>query len=170
MNHEWKRYLADTALSLKALEVRGTYTYADNYHLTLKFIGEVSKEKVEAIDEQLEEHFKDLSPFELSIGVMGVFPRKNRGIYWMGVQESKDLLDAFERVESAMEKIEIPRDERPYTAHITLLKQGRPNDMIIRNTLDLGPLIVDEIILYESINLNGKLEYIPIGHYPLGNK
>jgi len=66
----------------------GKFTEAENLHLTLKFLGEISDEKAEEVKKKLAEiKFKE---FEASLGEIGTFINKYNSILWIKLN-GKDL-------------------------------------------------------------------------------
>ncbi len=94
----------------------------DKIHLTLKFIGEVDEKKVRQISQSLnfiENYFK----FDCTISRFGFF--FNRGaakILWVGLSTDNTLYNVVDEINDLLEKVSIPRDERKFKSHITLLR------------------------------------------------
>lgn len=100
-----------------------------NVHLTLKFLGDVQEERLDAIvaatDSVCERHEK----FEAAATGFGAFPstRKAR-ILWAGVGEGSERLRTLaDDLEEALELLGFERERRPYTPHATVGRaRGRP--------------------------------------------
>jgi RNA 2',3'-cyclic 3'-phosphodiesterase len=95
-----------------------------NIHLTLKFIGDVSEETYANIEKALvETDFRDTSggPLGLKLEGCGKFgPRESISIFWIGLADNLRLKAIYEGIESALENVGIPRDERSFKPHITV--------------------------------------------------
>jgi len=57
----------------------------DNFHLTLKFLGEIDELQREAVIQSLSGLAKNFSPFNLTVGGFGAFPNTaNVRVLWLG--------------------------------------------------------------------------------------
>lgn len=93
----------------------GKKTELENLHLTLKFLGEIDKEKVEEVEKRLGKI--DLKKFETKIDDFGVFSEKFIRIIWLhlthcdNLQRNVDdkLKDLFEKEHRFMSHLTIAR-------------------------------------------------------------
>ena len=95
---------------------------ADNIHITLKFLGEVEKERVDQFSTCLAAI--SWTGFTLTLGRSGFFPLVNRPrVFWQGfsagIEEMRELLIL---VESCAVGIGVPKEQRSYTPHLTLAR------------------------------------------------
>ncbi|MFH1393465.1 MAG: RNA 2',3'-cyclic phosphodiesterase [Candidatus Micrarchaeota archaeon] len=96
----------------------------ENMHLTLKFIGETSEEKLEEIKEALRQI--SFSPFKCRINGVGVFPNEDYiRVVWAGV-ESPELDSLAKDVISAL--VRFGGDSR-FSAHLTLARVRKKIDV-----------------------------------------
>jgi 2'-5' RNA ligase len=97
-------------------------------HLTLKFLGNVPTGQVKQITAAIEESSQDIWPFHLEILDMGAFPSMRQPrVLWVGVQGEIDKLSRLhQNIDSALGSLGFPREERPFTPHLTLcrLREG----------------------------------------------
>lgn len=92
-----------------------------NWHLTLKFIGEVTPEKCQQIIQLVRNIRFAEDPFELSLSGFGKFGRRgNLNIFWAGILPSKPLNDIHERIENALAELGIKKENRFFSPHLTL--------------------------------------------------
>jgi 2'-5' RNA ligase len=116
-------------LSSRDLPVR--WTAPNALHLTLNFIGEVSTERAEL----LRMSFANLAPksgtIRLRTGKLGAFPDKKRPrILWIGLEGQTDRLHMLhDDVETMLERLGLPVEERALRPHLTL---GRARDSVDR--------------------------------------
>lgn len=68
-----KEQIVEVQSFLKSISKKGRWKYIDNFHLTLKFLGDIEYEKVEKIRQALEKNLKDFSRFSLKISSCGYF-------------------------------------------------------------------------------------------------
>jgi 2'-5' RNA ligase len=145
-----------------------------NLHLTLRFLGPVRREAVEAIERKLAAELAALRPFELEARGLGGFPSlAEPRVLWIGVREEPALVALQQAIEGWLAELGFPREERPYRPHITI---GR----VTGNPVDLGPLVfergsrgygtgrVSEVIVFESRTLSKGSEYHPLGRARIG--
>jgi 2'-5' RNA ligase len=105
------------------------WTRPEGIHLTLKFLGDVQADRLEAIAEALRAACLPHAPFSLSIGGMGVFPNPRRPrVLWIGVDEPAGVLIRLQRdVEQTVAPLGFPTERRRFSPHLTLgrVKRGR---------------------------------------------
>lgn len=117
---------------------RGSWKARDNFHLTLKFLGEVAPSDYPRVCQALEHvalmaYNRRFKTFQLSLGGLGVFglgKENAKGhipirVLWLGMASNPDcdlasLQLLHQWVEDAFFKVGFPRDFRPYAPHITL--------------------------------------------------
>ena len=89
----------------------------DSFHLTLKFLGEVSEQKIESIQNALHEiAFKE---FLLTFNHIGFFPDENYiRVVWVGVKESKEVIQLQKEIDTSL--VRLFTKERNFHPHITL--------------------------------------------------
>lgn len=145
----------------------------ENMHLTLRFIGEVSRDVAEDIDEMLAG--VSAPGFDLHLQGVGIFGQgtKTRAV-WVGVQPSDPLNFLQAKVESAVVRGGQPPEGRKFTPHITLARfsghtdANRTQHFIEGNNLfRAGPWTVDRFTLFESHLGKGGSVYTPLADYEL---
>ena len=105
-------------------------------HLTVKFLGEVARERVAAIEGALRRIASMHQPFHLRTGPPGAFPNERRPrVLWLGLTGPLDRLGGLrDGVELALHELGFPREDRPFHPHLTLgrvreaveARSGRP--------------------------------------------
>src|SRR5580692_7268940 len=95
----------------------------ESLHITLKFIGEQTPEQVEVITERLRRIGG--SGFEIGLAGYGFFPTaKAPRVFWIGIQAGPQLGELAEAIDMAVAEVGIPRENRPYSPHLTLARAG----------------------------------------------
>ena len=131
---------------------------AENIHITLKFLGDITLTLKEHISEELKKIY--FSPFKIEFREVGVFPRLNHiNIVWIRIKKGiPELSDLYNQIESRLTKLGFPQENRRFTPHLTVarVRSGRNKNilaqMIIeRQNSDFGSLLVDSIKLKKSI-------------------
>jgi 2'-5' RNA ligase len=105
------------------------WTESRNIHLTLKFIGEISRDRLERIEAALSAAKIPVAPFPLKIAGFGKFPTgDDLHIFWAGVAETPQLQSLFDWIENTLAPLGIARETQPFNPHITLGRnKGRYN-------------------------------------------
>jgi len=93
----------------------------DRLHLTLKFLGDSSPEKLPQLTEILEENANIFSRFVVELGDVGAFPNLRRPqTIWLGVERAEGLSRLAEEIDRAVCKLGFEREARSFRAHLTL--------------------------------------------------
>lgn len=142
------------------IKARVSWPKCENIHLTLKFLGDVSLDKIDSIKEELKKACKRLSPLEMSLGGIGTFPNFRRPrVIWLGVNRgSQELIQLAGSVENAMKKLGFSPERRKFTPHLTLgrIRQGGINLEDIEpklakyNKPDIPIIKVEKFVLIKS--------------------
>ncbi|EGJ50290.1 RNA 2',3'-cyclic phosphodiesterase [Desulfocurvibacter africanus] len=106
------------------------WTRQGNWHMTLKFLGEVDEELARDVGQALAGLC--LTPFTLQAAGAGFFPnlRKPR-VFWVGLARGgEECAQWAAMVEDAMEPLGFAREERDFRPHLTLarVKEARRDD------------------------------------------
>ena len=111
-----------------------------NIHLTLKFLGDVSLSNLEMLKKIMYAEVEEHHVFEVSVGGVGAFPNtRHPRVVWVGVEAPPELSAIQHGVESAMARLGYAREERPFSAHLTLGRVSR--NATSRDTHLLGEVL-----------------------------
>ena len=96
----------------------------EGIHLTLKFLGETPREKVQKIEGAVSGAVGGIGPHELSLGSMGTFGSRNSPrVLWVDLAGDTETLGRLQKqVDSALDAIGFPSEKRPFAAHLTLAR------------------------------------------------
>ena len=111
--------------ALKAADTGGLRPVRpEGIHLTLKFLGDVESERVDAVAEALSISAAQHSPFRLELGQAGAFPNLRRPrVLWVGVDGDMEALASLQAdVEGELENAGFARDNRDFHPHLTLAR------------------------------------------------
>ncbi len=128
----------------------------DQYHLTLRFIGEVDGAVFRDIAAALET--VTAPPFSLELKGMGCFPpRRQPRVLWVGVEADETLHLLQRRIEAALVRVGVPPEGRKFAPHVTLARLRTPvprqrlgHFLAGNNLFAAGPIQVDSFLLYSS--------------------
>lgn len=138
----------------------------EGVHVTLKFIGETSPETTGAIRTALG-NIPGRAPFALQFRGLGCFPNERRPrMLWAGVECGVELAALASDVETALATLNIPREQRAFSPHLTLARFDTPRRLDALHAaiekagpLEFGKTTVREFYLYQSILKPGGAEY-----------
>ena len=100
---------------------------AENMHLTLKFIGDVSPASVDALAKMLTAETQTCAPFALTVGGLSSFPTPRRArVIWIGIQAPAALTSLQHGLESAAARLGYEEETRPFSPHLTLGRVRQP--------------------------------------------
>jgi len=106
----------------RILEAAANWTQAEQFHLTLRFLGNVDRAEVDALITQVRESLAPLGPLSLAAAGLGVFPKRGTPrVIWAGVS---DLQQQLARLQRAVEEATARFTQEPPTpkfhGHVTL--------------------------------------------------
>jgi len=104
------------------------WTEPENYHLTLSFLGDVSVEILEDIDEELRNRLVEITPLSLQIMEISGFPYSRPKVIVAQVEKSELLVRLQKKVHNALVCAGFTTDRRRFSPHITLarIRRGTP--------------------------------------------
>jgi 2'-5' RNA ligase len=149
---------------LKKLSRQGSYTLAENLHLTLIFLGEIQESEINKIKAAMDD--TKAAPFQLQFSGLGNFKRKEGDIYWVGVNRNKILDDIHRQLFNNLDQAGFHLEKRPFKPHLTIARR-----VITRQEFDMAdfsqkilPMKMEtsKISLMKSERINGKLTYTEI--------
>ena len=151
----------------------GRFSDPKNFHLTVKFIGEVEDEKLPEIIEVLKKTAKEESAFRLTLQGFGTFPKGKTCIPWLGVDKGlEDLVQLQEKIETALEEVGYKKESRPFHPHMTFgrkVQLSSLDEAYLTEGLKQERIIVEvsSIAVMESTRIHGELVYPIVKEFPL---
>jgi 2'-5' RNA ligase len=95
----------------------------ESLHITLKFIGEKSEEDCETVKQALATIAAE--SFDLNVRGYGFFPSvRAPRVFWIGVEGGSKLTSLAATVDETLARLDIPKEEHPFNAHLTLARGG----------------------------------------------
>lgn len=103
--------------------------WTKDYHLTLKFLGEITAEKQKEIEKILEEIANETKSFELELSGLGAFPSQDYiRVLWVGAGKGDGQAKALQKeIDERLVTLGFAR-ERNFTNHLTLCRVKVVND------------------------------------------
>ncbi|HWH70002.1 MAG TPA: RNA 2',3'-cyclic phosphodiesterase [Candidatus Sulfotelmatobacter sp.] len=98
------------------------WTKREQFHLTLKFLGNVGADRVGALTAGLRSACQDFAPLQMRAETAGFFPsRRTPRVVWVGVNDQKEQLAVLQRaIEGGVREFTAEAAEKDFTGHITL--------------------------------------------------
>ena len=135
------------------------WTRAEQFHLTLRFFGEIEQSQRELIEEAVSQVLELRgNSIEVSAAYLGAFPNwKNPRVLWAGLEQSLPLLELFESLEQAFAARGLGGADKGFKPHITLARiKGSPPGLLAKLLSELrgerwsGEFPLDKLTLFKS--------------------
>lgn len=141
----------------------GRPTPPDNLHLTLVFLGPIGRAQLPAIRAVADT--VRVPAFALRFCELGYWAR-NR-IAWIAPGEPpRALFDLVSALEVGVAPLGVPREERPYLPHVTLLRQAHCRGAALPPA-DIPWTVADFVLVASTVCENGA-RYEALGRWRLG--
>ena len=144
----------------------------ENYHLTLRFIGETTNPVAEEIDHALATLRG--RRFTLALAGTGIFERGGRTVaLWAGVVREPALEHLQSKIETALHRVGLQAERRRFQPHVSLARvDGVPPDRLAgwvqaHNLLRTEPAPIDHFTLFSSQLGKDQAVYTPEVEYAL---
>jgi RNA 2',3'-cyclic 3'-phosphodiesterase len=146
---------------------------SENYHITLRFIGEVPAHRAEEIDHALAG--LRTRGFSLSFAGLGMFEKSGRPTsLWAGVERNPQLDHLRSKVETALQRTGLEPERRRFSPHVTLARLDAlvPQAKLAayvqaHNLFRAGPVPVEHFTLFSSRIGKEQAVYTPEVEYGL---
>lgn len=141
-----------------------------NWHITLRFLGEVEETAMERFTAALDQ--RELgSRFVVGLDRLGAFPRASKAtVLWAGVgRGSERLFELAEVADDAALDAGISGEDRPFRPHLTLSRirpQARVVELVDDALIDVA-WRVEGLILFRTLPGRGGVRYEPLETFPL---
>ncbi|GGG19865.1 RNA 2',3'-cyclic phosphodiesterase [Caldovatus sediminis] len=128
----------------------------ENYHLTLRFIGEVESWRAQEVDDALSAI--RARPVELRLRGVGTFEKAGRvQTLWVGVERTESLIHLQGTVETALQRVGLEPERRRFAPHVTLARCEKVTAaeklaafVQGNNLFRAAPVVVDRFCLFSS--------------------
>jgi len=164
----------DAALSLSLL--RGglpgaRWVDVENYHVTLRFIGDVEAPVADEIANAIDRIRR--APFSLRLSGVGAFGTKKPHSIHATVAPSAELTQLQADIERSCQRLGLPADTRKFVPHVTLARLRNPSASDIatylsaRGNFATSPFKVGRFVLMSSKDSVGGGPYVVEETWPL---
>jgi 2'-5' RNA ligase len=130
-----------------------------NLHLTLKFLGDTPEARLNDVKSALDLVAPQHAAFDMKLYDLGCFPDRGAPrVVWAGVTDGREPLAALSAaVDKSLGELGIPREMRPFVAHLTLgrVRSPRGADRLRKRIEEragagFGACRVEAVRLYQS--------------------
>ena len=143
--------------TLRELEWPVRWVRDDGLHITLKFFGEVTSDRLEPIQELLQLATAGMAPMQLALSGAGAFPSGTKPrVLRLEVNAGPDLELLQDRLERGGEEIGFAPEGRPFRPHVTLgrVREGHRLPAGAMGQLEALPaklpFLAEQVVLFES--------------------
>jgi len=159
-----KQKISNLISVLKKSGADAKWADENQMHLTLKFLGNINKDKIEEISGAMSSVSSNSKSFAVSFSEIGAFPDTSRPrVIWLGVDKgAEDLKILNDRTETSLKKIGFAKEGRKFEPHLTLARIRSPKNisnlikLIGETNCDIkDETRIDKLTLFQSI-LNSK--------------
>ncbi len=93
----------------------------DNFHFTLKFLGETDESLIAKISKILEKVSLNTQPIKLKIENLGPFgSRYNPRVIWAGIENNPQIAEFADKILNKLDEAGFTRDRQNFVPHITV--------------------------------------------------
>jgi 2'-5' RNA ligase len=130
-----------------------------NFHLTIKFLGDIETNQVDAIGNALELVITPFPRCTINAKGLGVFPGlRHPKVLWVGFI-GNELTQLAKRIDTALSPLGFTAEPRGFTPHLTIgrWRQVRQESGNLKQELarwhdhEFGSTFVDQVILFRSV-------------------
>jgi RNA 2',3'-cyclic 3'-phosphodiesterase len=175
ISEEAKKNILEYAIRLRdrigTLNV--SWERSEKYHITVKFLGDVSTDELEPLFESTAMIAKTIKPISLKFRGTGAFPdHRNPKILWIGIDDRLFTLQKLAlHFDSEFEKLGFKREKRRFHLHLTIARIQEPKNATKLTPAHLNEKIepvqftVSEIVIFESLLKSTGSIYIPFRRF-----
>ena len=137
------------------------YTHPENYHITLKFIGEIGRDNFNKTIKAIKTAASEVGKFMIWTKSVENFTKRNKHIFYCSTEESVDLHNLYSVINRELINAGVTFTDGKFTPHITLAREVVLSDRYPEIEFEEKGIEVEAISVMESTRVNGKLTYIP---------
>jgi len=140
----------------------GNFTTAENFHVTIVFIGDVSESTLERLKQVVDE--TKFIPFVIRTRHMGFFSHGGmKDILVWHVDRSHELASIYDQLFAWLTKMGFSLEDREFRPHFTIARKAVFPEAFLEKHASLDAPVMfmkcERISLMESLRVNGKLMY-----------
>jgi 2'-5' RNA ligase len=144
----------------------------ENFHLTLRFIGDIPGHVARDVDDAL--LALRAKGFALTLTGMGTFAKGGiSSALWVGVERTPALDHLRSKIETALQRCGLEPERRKFQPHVTLARLDNPAEGKVaafvqaHNLFRSAPIPVEHFTLFSSLLCKDHAVYTPEAEYEL---
>jgi len=159
--------LVNASLAFERAGLRARFERAEKLHVTLAFLGSVGSERVAPLIAALRAGVTAIAPFTVRFDALGAFPNDRRArMVWAGARKPDAAFALLARAVRDAAREFARLDEKQAVLHVTLGRLREPA-RLPPHRLAAQSMLVDEIVLFESLPGEGTSRYEVVERFPL---
>ncbi|WP_027308737.1 RNA 2',3'-cyclic phosphodiesterase [Caloramator sp. ALD01] len=167
-NRDTKEKIAELQNKIRNESIKGRFKYIDNFHLTIKFLGEVEENKIELIYQDLLRKIKGKEKINIYLKGLGCFGRGDviKTIYLKCHGDLDKIKDIYNEVDKITSNYGFKVENR-FTPHVTIAQE-----VILKSKFEdlqkkieeylIDNIVFDRVTIMKSEQRDGKRIYTPI--------
>jgi len=169
---QFPRAICDQLKNLKRGVIGANWVAHENYHLTLRYLGECDNNLLDDVYLALSQ----IRTCSFYMQLQGVNHFKKKGVIkslWVGTVRNPSLIALKTEIDLMLQKINIKKEGRAFYPHVTLAKLSRSRLSEVtffehmNNLFCSKKIPIDHITIFESHSLEGGSIYQPLTKIPL---
>jgi len=154
---------------------QASWSRPENIHLTLKFVGEITKDRAARLSEATARAAEHRGPLRIEIAGTGAFPtRGSPRVLWIGLNDLEGgLTRLHEQIERESARVGFEQEARSFKPHLTLARLRKPDHAKALAAAHLEmPFEADQFTATEVLVIRSELsssgsKYTTISRHPL---
>jgi 2'-5' RNA ligase len=140
------------------VSLRASWVRPENYHLTVRFLGEIDPMLTVDLDEVVKGIAQHRAAFPVTLDAIGAFPNAERArVLWVGGEAPRPYVELVESVNEALIPLGFERERKRPASHVTIARiKSRPDPRLGEALREMAPrepleFLADRIVLMESV-------------------
>jgi 2'-5' RNA ligase len=144
---------------------------SSDYHVTLRFIGDIDRRLANSIDEELSELYHE--PIRIRLTGLGVFGGDKPHTLYAGIEASRPLVGLQADSERCLRRLGLPPEQRKFIPHVTLARLRGTSTLDLADYLTAFGMMrgieftAEQFALFSARDSVGGGPYIVEAAYPL---
>ena len=170
---EMPEEFVDDAASLArrlSRDVEGRFVPAQNYHLTLAFLGEIGEAKARDAMDAIDEACRTVGPVPIDVVGLGAFGKRAGGSgLWLEVAKDPELMALAERLRAGLDARGVAFDRSSsFLPHVTLARRAKLPSSALPQLVFPLPCEARSVTLFRSYLEKDGARYKPLYTFELG--
>jgi 2'-5' RNA ligase len=173
-----REQIARAASSLrKEVSVAATWVAAENYHVTLRFLGEIDPMDTVPLERLTERISERIDPFLLSLNRLGAFPSAERArVLWVGGESPEAFVHLARDLNGGLAELGFDVERKPAVAHVTIARlKSLPPVGLATLLADKGRIARQQVTAERIVLMESRLgprgaTYLPLFEKRLGGR